>query len=270
MASEYLAKPDNPVLDSSEMRAARLLAECRQNGTRIAGLPESCVPKNLSQAYRIQSRTTELLGSPVVAYKIGLTNSAAQRAAGTDEPIVGCLATEGLLMSPGVISHARSWLKAIEAEAIFRLGSNLPAREGPFSREHVLASVDTVYAGIEICDSRYIDSDSASIESVVADNSNAGFLVIGSPLPVSMLSGLPVTLLCGKKNPIVGNTDRVLGDPVNALCWLADWLAVRNIDLQRGVFVASGTCTSVTLANPNDCCVVDFGGLARAAVNFAP
>jgi 2-keto-4-pentenoate hydratase len=211
-----------------------------------------------------------LRGVEIAGYKVGLTNERAQRASGTSEPIAGRLAAADIRRSPARLVAPVP--RIVEAEVIFEVAHDLPARQIPFTSAQVAEVLGTAYAGIEVCASRFT-SDDLSIAHLIADNSNAEFLVIGEPLPPSViprLSDLPVTLSRRGQDPVQGSTANVLGQPLLSVTWLANWLAQQGEGLKRGQLIASGSCTGMVEAARDDLVVARFGSYAQAIVEFAP
>ena len=229
------------------------------------------VPHDLRESYDIQCAAFALRNSPVAAYKVGLTNVAVQQAVGARDPIVGRLAADDLYQSPARI-HVSRHLRIVEAELVFEIGKDLSGVSAPYSRSHVVSAIANVYAGIEICNSRFGPED-VSLQHLVADNSNADCLVLGdrlSGLRAVDLTDLPVTLVSEGKPVVSGSSAKVLGDPVASVIWLANWLASRGETLKREQFVASGSCTGVTELDTGEMVVARFGEFGTAQAVFVP
>lgn len=229
------------------------------------------VPHDLRDAYGIQCAAFALRNSPVAAYKVGLTNVAAQQAMSAREPIVGRLAADDVIRSPARIRVSRH-LRIVEAELVFEIGEDLSGLGAPYSISAVVSAIANVYAGIEICNSRFGPED-VSLLHLVADNSNADRLVLGdrlSGLRAADLADLPVTLVSEGKPVVSGSSAKVLGDPMASVIWLANWLAARGEPLRRGQFVASGSCTGVTELDIGEMVVARFGEFGTAQAEFVP
>lgn len=253
-------------------RAAELLLWSRNHQTRLQGLPPDLTPRDLNEAYEIQLAVAQLRRMPSAGFKLGLTNEQAQRAADTFAPIVGWLGSGDVRRSQSKIALPDKHLRIVEAEAIFELGSDLPAGHAPYSLQRVMAGVSRVFAGIELCDTRFEESVDPPLPCVVADNSNAHLIVVGDALPeqdVASLDNLSVTLQRRGKPDIKGSTQNVLGNPLRALTWLANWLARRGEGLKRGQLVSSGSCSGMAQVGVEDFVVATFGSGAQVSVEFA-
>jgi 2-keto-4-pentenoate hydratase len=134
----------------------------------------------------------------------------------------------------------------------------------------VAKALGAAYAGIEVCASRFT-SDDLSLAHVIADNSNAESLVIGEALPSTLISNLddmPVTLSRRGLDDVQGSTGNVLGQPLQSVTWLANWLALQGEGLRRGQLIASGSCTGMVEARTDDLVIARFGTHAQVFVEF--
>lgn len=223
---------------------ARALAGARAAGATI---PPPASALSLSDGYAVQAEVARLRGAPVAGYKIGLTNPAAQRAMGVGEPIAGRLRAADILRGEAAVPSS-AHPRFAEAELVVEIGEDLPPSAAPFDQATVARAVAGVYAGIELCSSRYA-ADDVDAGALVADNSNAELLVVGDRLSAlweDRFATLEATLLRSSGAPVHGGAATVLGNPLAALAWLANWLAARGEMLCCGQLVATGSCTGIT------------------------
>lgn len=256
---------------NSITKAAELFSWSRRVGAPIRSLPADLLPKTLEQAYDIQIATFRLRGMGTAGFKIGLTNVEAQRSAGAAAPIAGRLASADILRSPARIPLPPDHLRIVEAEVVFEVDYAVSADDVSLSEAEVYHCLRGAFAGIEVCNSRLSASDDASLPAIVADNSNADRLIVGERLrdwSVETLAALPVTLTRRGQPVVDGATRRVLGHPLKAVTWLANWLGARGEGLKPGDLIASGSCTGMTEVARDDAVIAVFGGGARVAVDF--
>jgi 2-keto-4-pentenoate hydratase len=101
---------------------------------------------------------------------------------------------------------------------------------------------------------------------------NADLIVVGDALTeadVGSLANLSVTLQCRDKPDIKGSTQNVLGNPLRAVTWLANWLARHGEGLKRGQLISSGSCTGMTQLATEDTVIATFGSGAQVRVEFS-
>lgn len=245
---------------------ARAIRSATDNGMTI---PPPVAAVTLDDGYAVQDAAWRMRGVAIAGYKIGLTNPAVQQMMGTDAPIVGRLHATDILYAPVDLAAAR-YPRFAEAELVVRIGRDLTPAMAPFDRDGVAAVVESVHAGIEICASRYA-ADDVAIGALVADNSNAERLVIGNRLSSGWdraFAALEVTLDRSRGTSVRGNSVAVLGDPLDALVWLANWLAMRGETLAQGQWVATGSCTGMTEIAPDERLTARFADRGAATVHI--
>ena len=159
----------------------------------------------------------------------------------------------------------------LEAEFDFTLKKDLPARDGTYSRDEVMAAVDNLHPAIEIPDSRYKNWREAGMPQLAADNAVAALLVLGPPAADWReldLSRQTVTVKVNGEAVDEGSGANVLGDPRNVLVWLANELSGRGLGLEAGQIVTTGSAADVITVKPGDTVVADFGDLGVAQASF--
>jgi 2-keto-4-pentenoate hydratase len=256
---------------SHVQQAAQFLWDCRVAKRPVAALPPELTPRSLADAYSIQEKLVTLLSENVAGWKVGLTTPQAQAANHTDRPISGRLLEDRVYRSPTVLAGDGFFLRVVEAELAFVFHKSFNSEDGPFTRDQIISGIDCVRPAIEICESRFIDCDILELPSIVADNSNHGALVLGNAITSFQdidASNLVVTLSSNNHDSIVGNTNSVLGDPVNSLLWLINDEAGPPRVIEAGQIVASGACAAITLARGPVRILADFGALGNVVVDF--
>ena len=126
---------------------------------------------------------------------------------------------------------------------------------------------------MEIVDSRWIDWLKVGIASIIADNGANGALVLGAAVTDWRKVDLPgarATLSYDGKQIAEGTGATAMGDPFEALVWLANDLSRRGFGLRQGDAVTTGTVAGVHYAEAGMRVVADFGALGKAEVTFTP
>ena len=217
----------------------------RQKAERIAALfrdrhqidilPPELMPMDLDEAYAVRADFEDIEKArgrgEVVGYKIGLTTPIMQKLCGVDEPCYGAIfATE--------VRHRRAELPVrdycrlgLETEIAVRLGEDLP--QGG-SADRVSAAVESCMAAIEVLEDLRHDYKRLSAAAMVAGNVwNAG-VVVGQPVSDWRrldLANVVARLTINGREIGHGIGGDVMGNPLNALAWLADKLAVAGTPL---------------------------------------
>lgn len=243
---------------------ARLFRERRA----IDILPPKLMPADLDEAYAIRREfeaIEQARGRGAVAgYKIGLTTPIMQQLCGVDEPCYGAIFA-------GEVHHRRAELATgkycrlgIETEIAVRLGEDLP-QGGDYDR--VAAAVESCTAAIELLEDLRHDYKRLTAAAMVAGNVwNAG-VVLGEPVSewrrLDLVQATARLTINGKEIG-KGKGGDVMGNPLNALAWLANKLAMAGTPLRRGMVVMTGSMVPIQFPAPGDHAIVEVGGLGTA------
>ncbi|EXU69720.1 4-oxalocrotonate decarboxylase [Streptomyces sp. PRh5] len=222
----------------------------------------------LEMAYAVQSATHDLAiaaGERAIGYKVGLTAQPARETFGADEPAAGYLLASRLLEDGEPLATAGLFAPLAEVEVAFTLGEALP---GPrVTARDVRDATAAVAPAFEIVDSRW-RGGARTLPMLVADNTNAARAMVGpSVAPASVeLSKIAATLRIGSRT-VPGSAAAVMGDPAEAVAWLARHLLRGGRRLEAGDIVLSGTLCAPTAISAGDHLVADLGELGRIALD---
>jgi 2-keto-4-pentenoate hydratase len=246
------------VLDPEGL-TARLL-EARRNGAAFAVAPED-VPQTEAAAYPVQHAVAATLG-PIGGWKVG--------AASPDgAPTAAPLPASGIVAAPARLPPECSD-RLVEAEIAFLIGRDLPPRDAPYSRDEILAAIDSCHPVVEVVQWRIQDWRPAPPNLKLADNLGHGGLVVGEAVPgwrAIDFASLQVTQEIAGQSPKRG-TGNPAGDMIRLVIWLADEGAVWAGGLKAGQIVTCGSWTGITEAAAEAPVVVTFAGLAPVALSF--
>lgn len=194
--------------------------------------------------------------------KIGLTSQAVQKQLNVSQPDFGWLTSDMQLSSGGMIPKTKLIQPKVEGEVAFILKKDL---QGPTHRDAVIGATDSVAACIEVIDSRVSDWK-IKIEDTVADNASSAYYVLGAqrrPLSEVDLVKASMTLKINGETRSTGAGAACLGDPVNAVLWLANTFGLLGETLRAGDVILSGAYGPVVPFQPGDRCEVEIDGLGR-------
>ena len=245
-------------------RIAALFRECRQ----IDILPPELMPAGLDEAYAIRGEFERIEiargRGEVVGYKIGLTTPIMQQLCGVDEPCYGAIFATELHHGRAELATRSYCRLGIETEIAVRLGEDLP-QGGDHAR--VAGAVESCMAAIEVLEDLRHDYKRLSAAAMVAGNVwNAG-AVVGAPVTDWRrldLAEAAARLTINGREIGHGKGGDVMGNPLNALAWLANKLAVDGAPLRRGMVVLTGSMVPIQYPQPGDRAVVEVTGLGTA------
>jgi 2-keto-4-pentenoate hydratase len=254
-----------PVLDSQQ--AAERVAAIFRARQPIDILPAELIPADLDTAYQVRAAYEAIetpRRGPVAGYKIGLTTPIMQQLCGVDEPCYGAIFQSEVRRSPAEVRVADYCRVGIETEIAMRLGEDLP-QGGDAAR--VAAAVESCMAAIEVLEDLQHDYKRLTAAAMVVGNVwNAG-CVLGAPVvdwKKLDLTAVTYRLTINGGEIGAGKGSDVMGNPLNALTWLANKLAADGRPLKRGMVVMTGSTVPIQFPRPGDRAVVTVEGLGRA------
>jgi 2-keto-4-pentenoate hydratase len=252
--------------------AAERLEYAARSGIPCAPLTDLLEPGDIGSAYQVQRRLTErrrlATGGRVVGRKIGLTSAAVQQQVGVDRPDFGVLFDDMQYVDGQEIPIGRLLQPKAEAEVAFLLARDIEDASDPVL---VRAAVALAFPAIEIVDSR-IENWQIGITDTVADNASSGVFVIGAVgTPLDEVEPVDVTMTMRRDGEVVSQGDgrACLGDPLNALAWLAATTIELGTPLRAGDLVLSGALGPMAPVFAGDVFEADIAPLGTVAARFS-
>ena len=254
------------------MDAADKIAEALRTGVPCDPVRPSIESLGLDGAYGVQHELTKrgvAEGRRIVGRKIGLTSLAVQRQLGVDQPDFGCLFADMSVADGDAAPMSRLIQPKAEAEIAFVLEKPIEKKNPTLA--DVVSAIAYALPAIEIVDSRVRDWK-ISIYDTIADNASSGLFVLGgAPKKIHDLdlrlcgavmerNGEPVSFGCG---------GACLGNPLNAVQWLAQKLADLETPLNEGDIVLSGALGPMVAAEAGDSFRARISGLGAVTANFS-
>lgn len=251
--------------------AAALILKCRRSGEVIGGLPDACSPSTLADALAIRDLVFEGLQDAPAGWFVGCSNPVIQRQLGLGEPYCARLAAATVHPSPARLPSSQFPSITLEVEFAFTLGTDLAARDEPYSKQEVADAISIVHPAIEVVTSHFADWTHQPIFSIIADNGTDGALVYGPGKPLAeagALSQVQTTLFLNDEASASGSGADVLGDPLNVMVWLANRCRQDGVGLKAGQIHNTGSTTAMVHAKPGDTCRAVFEGLGDVHIVF--
>jgi 2-keto-4-pentenoate hydratase len=259
MNNEEIAKLSQELITAEETR------------TPVAPLTERFPGITIADAYNIQLgiiKTKLGRGDAIVGKKIGLTSRAMQEMFNVKEADYGHLLSSGVILEGQPVSVNKLIQPRLEAEICFILKNDL---KGPgVTTANVLAATEGVMPAFEIIDSRIKDWK-IKIQDTIADNASNAAVVMGGKLTRIKDLDLRLIGMVYEKNGDITATGAgaaVLGNPAQAVAWLANTLAQYGISLKAGEFIMAGALTAALSIKAGDNFSASFDRLGAVSVRF--
>ena len=230
--------------DASQI--ARVLASAERERRALSPFTDENPDLDDGQAYDAQWAGVSAkvaAGDPIVGAKLGLTSKVKQQAMKVDAPLYGWVTASMLLPYGEPVDLGRFIHPRVEPEIAFRLGSDV---ETPATVTSVLAATESVFAAVDVLDSRY-ENFRFTLPDVIADNASAGAFLLGPqavrPADLEDLRLLGCVLRVNGDVVATAAGAATMGHPAAAVAWLANRLATRGQQLTAGMLVFSGGLT---------------------------
>jgi 2-keto-4-pentenoate hydratase len=251
-------------------RAAETLWRAWTSGEPLVRLDPDVRPDDVEEGYAIQ-RALDRLAGPPAGWKIAATSAAGQQHLGATGPMVGRL-YEAQARAPGSsLSVSTMRMRSAEPEFAFVLSEDVKDKPDGVSAAEVLRAVRSLVLAIEVPDSRFVDFGAVGLPSLVADGMCGGHFVIGPSITDWRsldLRAQRVRLLRDGQEQSAGRGENVMGDPREALAWMANEVLARDWPLRAGDVVLTGASAPPISVRAGDTVQAVFDGLGTVDVRF--
>lgn len=254
--------------DAIVTAAADLLVGAAASGVAVPPLIGLLGGTDIELAYAVQQAVTDrrmAAGGRLIGRKIGLTSEAVQSQIGVDRPDFGVLFEDMRYADDEIISYARLLQPKAEAEVAFLLASDITDEDA-----EVRDAVALAFPAIEVVDSRIADWR-IGITDTVADNASSGVFVVGARgMTLDEFEPADVVMTMRRSGQTVSSGDgrACLGDPLNALAWLARTAIRLGSPLRAGDLVLSGALGPMVAVEPGDAFTAEIAPLGTVTARF--
>jgi 2-keto-4-pentenoate hydratase len=259
------------IVSEQARAAAERLREAQRTRTPCQPVRDLLPDASVATGYAVQHLLTRARlaeGRRAVGRKIGLTAPAVQAQLGVDQPDFGVLFDDMACSQDRPIDIGRLLQPRIEAEIAFVLAADIG---GDVDVPAARAAVGEVVPALEIVDSRIAGWDITFVDTV-ADNASSGLYVLGDsagPLGERDLRTVEMTMTSRDGGTVSsGSGAACLGDPVNALVWLARTAVELGEPLRAGDVVLSGALGPMVPVAPGEEFTAELSGLGAVRASF--
>ncbi len=244
--------------------------EAHTSKTAIPPIRSAFGAKDIEAAYQIQEYNIDRqlkAGQQVVGKKIGLTSRKVQAQLGVDQPDFGILLDSMQIENGAVLPYTELLQPKAEAEVAFVLKRDLVSEY--IEMEDIIQAIDYVVPAIEIVGSRIQNWD-IQITDTIADNASSSHFVLGDnrvDLADIDLEACAMELRINGQVQSQGNGKACLGNPLNAVLWLAKKMQQLGQALLAEEVILSGALGPMVVIEPGDQVEAQIEGLG--GVQFA-
>ncbi len=245
------------------LEAANTLADARRTKNPIAALPDALRPANALESYVIQDELATAFGE-TGGWKVG---------SASPESTPTCAPMPRIWTAASGAEFRALRYRGVEAEIAFRLGTDLPQRSTPYSRDEVLSAVDSCHPAIEVLDSAFEDPTKVDRLCALADLGLHGAFCYGPAVPDWQsidFATETVTLYIDGVLRVERTGSNTAGDLVNLLVWLANGEGRQAKGLSAGQWITTGSWTGSLPAENQSTVKAVFNNAGQVSMRFSP
>lgn len=199
---------------------------------------------NVEQGYAVQDLVRTLLGRKIAGWKVARTPDG--------EVISAPILDDAIFQSGDQVPESRMSL-GFECELAFRIKERLPTIVGEeYTMEDVLPAVGEALAAFELLSCRTEQGFQSPRPLLVADSLGNGGVVLGAPRSDwhgQDLAQLGISLSIAGDVVVAKRGGNPIGNPLQAIVFLANHLARRGLSWEPGQIVMTGAFAGVHRAN---------------------
>lgn len=224
-------------------------------------VPDDLLLNDSDDAYAIQAQVSAALGT-TIGWKLGGIVRG-------EVPRYSRLLAEWSQSSPGGFSRDAFHRIYLEPELAVVLGSDIPAREAPYTLAEIAPRIASVHAAIELVDSRFAGWPEVPPLWQLADGLSHGAFVLGSGVPAENLGQMrdATYRLTIEGEVVMSGDSHPGGDPAELLiAMINDRIERDNEGFEAGEIITTGTFGGVVEIQAGQKAWLDFSGIGKAGL----
>ena len=251
---------------------ARSLVEAERTRNWVTPLSSAHPDADVEDAYQVGMAVRDLKladGRRVKGHKVGFTSKAMRSLVGATEPDYGFLYDDWFVPEASEVHRGSMNRPLVEQEIAFVLRAPL---HGPHvNAADVIRATDFVLPALEIVDSRYEGRGPNLLVDSISDAASCGFVVLGgnparlADVDIRRLSG---SLLINGDLMESGTATAVMGNPINAVAWLANKLTEFGVGMEEGDVILSGSFIKAVPFDAGDSVLALFDQLGEVGLRI--
>jgi 2-keto-4-pentenoate hydratase len=255
---------------------ARAYMETYRSRARYVPLATALRAGPLDDAYHIQDAVHRLMieggRGELAGWKIAITSKAMQEMTGVDQPAAGGIFSTVVHPSPARVDTAAYHHLGVEFEVAVRVGDDLPASDGPWTRASVAPHVAACMPAFELVEDGSADYKTLDAFTLIAQNTWNGGVVLGAPVTewraLDLEHAVTRCWINGEPGG-QGKTGDAMGHPFEGVAWVANLLNRHGRMIKRGMIVMTGSSITTKFPAPGDRIRFAIDGLGEVALETA-
>lgn len=250
------------------------LVDAEATGQWIEPISDRYSDTDVEDAYRVGMAVASLKqarGRRIRGHKIGLTSKAMRDLMSATEPDYGFLYDNWFIAEGSTLDRTTMNRPLVEVELAFVMKSRLTGAD--VHAADVIRATDFVLPSIEIVDSRFVRRGVRTLIDSISDSASCGAVVLGgNPVSLGDIDPRRVSASLQINGAVVesGVASAVMGNPINAVAWLARKLSEFDVALEEGDVVLSGSFIRAVPFDAGDTVVALFDQLGEVVLDVGP
>jgi 2-keto-4-pentenoate hydratase len=244
---------------------AERFVRARLDGVSLAAFPGE-IPRDLDDAYACQDAAIRRWPDVLVGWKVGYVAPGRRAESNGEERLLGPVFAHGVrdadAQHPIDFPVFVGGFAAVEAEFVFRLGTDAPRDKLQWSAEEAASLVGELRIGIETAGSPLATINALGPRVIVSDFGNNAGLLLGPTIPdwrAQTEASLVCTTYIEGREIGAGTAASIADGPLGALAFALARSARRGRALRAGDLITTGAVTGVHDIQVGESARVDFG-----------
>ena len=233
---------------------AKFMLDQHKSKQNFQNLPETLMPKNLNEAYKIQEIFQKNSGrGQLGGFKIALASKVQQELCGIDHPIAGGIFANEIKSSPETFDLDNFHGLGLEFELAVTLSDDLKPGMEPFDKNNIKQFIKSLSPAFELIIDRDADYSNINPLTMITDNAWCSGIVLGKELSNWEKLNLDVIrsqLLWNDEAP----QDAMIKDanPLESLSWVSNLLTSLGRTIPKDSVIITGSVIKTRAPNKGD------------------
>lgn len=227
---------------------AKSIVEAEDRAKPISKISESYPEFTIEDAYKIQEEVFNIKtqrGERIIGKKIGLTSEGIRKQIGVFEPDFSFITDKNYLHPYENLILSDMINPKLEPELAFLINKDL--KEKVITNWDVMSAIEGVLPAFEVVDTRYRNYDFTIVDTI-SDSASYGRIIVGNKMTnIQNLEMEEIALSVFKDGKLIksASSSEVMGNPINAVTWLANKMVQLGNFIKKGDIILSGSFTPV-------------------------
>lgn len=249
---------------------AKFMLDQHKSKQNFQNLPETLMPKNLNEAYKIQEIFQKNSGrGELGGFKIALASKVQQELCGIDHPIAGGIFANEIKSSPETFDLDNFHGLGLEFELAVTLSDDLKPGMEPFDKNNIKQFIKSLSPAFELIIDRDADYSNINPLTMITDNAWCSGIVLGKELSNWEKLNLDVIrsqLLWNDEAP----QDAMIKDanPLESLSWVSNLLTSLGRTIPKDSVIITGSVIKTRAPNKGDHIIYKVEDLSEVEIKI--